>query len=92
MDLKFTAYGYWQAVLQYNFLLSEGYAVLYEQSPDEDDRSRIDQIMFRLIPGEPDILMKAYMVEGKRKGILALAGMPVPFTAVSLIEQHLQHL
>ncbi|KAH6614563.1 hypothetical protein B0J18DRAFT_302890 [Chaetomium sp. MPI-SDFR-AT-0129] len=65
-DMEYTACGYWQALMQKNFRLQDGYAVLCEQSPDDDDRTRIDQIIFRL---NPDMLLaKVCMVEGKRRG------------------------
>lgn len=52
--------------MQNNFRLQDGYAVLCEQSPDDDERTRIDQIIFRL---NPDMLLaKVCMVEGKRRG------------------------
>ncbi|KAJ4307354.1 hypothetical protein N0V88_000738 [Collariella sp. IMI 366227] len=66
-DIEFTASGYWQALMQQQFPLWQGYAVLCEQSPDDDARTRIDQIVFRIAPDVP--LTKLCMVEGKRRGV-----------------------
>ncbi|KAH6632480.1 hypothetical protein F5144DRAFT_650552, partial [Chaetomium tenue] len=66
-DIEFTASAYWQAMMQANFTLRDGYAVLCEQSPDENDRTRIDQIVYRLTPDR--LLGQLCLVEGKRRGV-----------------------
>ncbi|KAL2159727.1 hypothetical protein VTH06DRAFT_2296 [Thermothelomyces fergusii] len=66
-DIEYTASGYWQALMQYHFPLREGYAVLCEQSPDDDDRTRIDQIIFHIRP-HTRFLVRVCMIEGKRRG------------------------
>ncbi|KAL2018112.1 hypothetical protein VTK56DRAFT_1242 [Thermocarpiscus australiensis] len=65
-DIEFTASAVWQALLQKSFPLQDGYTTLCEQCPDDDDRSRIDQIVFQL--GHNTLLVKLCMGESKRRG------------------------
>lgn len=65
-DIEFTASGFWQGKLLSAFELKDGYAVLCEQAPDDSDRSRIDQIVYRLTSN--GLLAQLCMVEGKRRG------------------------
>jgi hypothetical protein len=65
-DIEFTASAFWQALMQYNFRLEDGYVSLCEQSPDENDRTRLDQIVFQLTAN--NTLVKCFMVESKRRG------------------------
>lgn len=66
IDMEFTASSYWQAKLQTAFPLRDGFACLCEQSPDDNDRRRIDQIIYRVEPGSL-ILTKILVVESKRQ-------------------------
>lgn len=65
-DIEFTSSGSWQAQLQSQFKLEDGFVVLYEQSPDKSDRTRIDQIVFCLRP--TGLVAQLCLVEGKRRG------------------------
>lgn len=65
-DIEFTASAFWQAKLLSEFGLKDGYAVLCEQSPDDNDRSRIDQLVYRLT--SDGLLAQLCLIEGKRRG------------------------
>lgn len=56
-DIEFTSSG---------FKLEDGFVVLCEQSPDENDWTRIDQIVFCLRPN--GLVAQLCLVEGKRRG------------------------
>lgn len=65
-DIEFTSSGFWQAQLQSQFKLEDGFFVLCEQSPDKNDRTRIDQMVFCLRP--TGLVAQLCLVEGKRRG------------------------
>lgn len=67
-DIEYTAVEYWQAHLQYEFPMKDGYAALCEQSPDDDSRSRIGQIVYRIDPSTM-VFTKLLMSEGKRRDV-----------------------
>lgn len=66
-DMQYTSMGYWQARMRVEFPMKDGYVALCEQSPDDESRRRIDQVIYHIDPGTL-MFTKLVMSEGKRKG------------------------
>lgn len=66
IDMDFTASSYWQARFQVAFPIRDGFACLCEQSPDDNDRTRIDQIIYK-VNSSTLILTQIIIIESKRQ-------------------------
>lgn len=67
IDMEFTASSYWQARFQADFPMKAGFACLCEQSPDDNDRTRLDQIIYK-VNSQSLMLTQLLIVESKRHG------------------------